>query len=127
MEEKSVLVIEDNRLNMKLVRALLKIGDYHIMEAVNAETGIRLTRENRPDLVLIDIQLPDMDGLRATRIIKEDSATKDIPVVAITSYAMQGDEEKALEAGCTGFITKPIDTRNFLKIISQFLSHDSDL
>jgi len=124
MEEKSVLVIEDNRLNMKLVRALLKIGDYRILEAINAETGIRLTREHRPDLVLIDIQLPDMDGLKATRIIKDDPAMKDIPVVAITSYAMQGDEEKAFEAGCAGFITKPIDTRNFLETISQFIMHD---
>ena len=124
MEEKSVLVIEDNRLNMKLVRALLKIGDYRILEAINAETGIRLTREHRPDLVLIDIQLPDMDGLKATRTIKEDPSMKDIPIVAITSYAMQGDEEKAFEAGCVGFITKPIDTRNFLETISQFIMHD---
>lgn len=124
MEEKSVLVIEDNRLNMKLVRALLKIGDYRILEAINAETGIRLTLEHRPDLVLIDIQLPDMDGLKATRTIKEDPSMKDIPIVAITSYAMQGDEEKAFEAGCVGFITKPIDTRNFLETISQFIMHD---
>ena len=122
MEEKSILVIEDNQLNMKLVRALLKIGDYHILEAINAETGIRLTREHHPDLVLIDIQLPDMDGLKATRIIKEDPAIKDTPVVAITSYAMQGDEEKAYEAGCVGFITKPIDTRHFLETISKFIT-----
>ena len=122
MEEKSILVIEDNQLNMKLVRALLKIGDYHILEAINAETGIRLTREHHPDLVLIDIQLPDMDGLKATRIMKEDPAIKNIPVVAITSYAMQGDEEKAYEAGCVGFITKPIDTRHFLETISKFIT-----
>ena len=122
MEQKSVLVIEDNQLNMKLVRALLKIGDFHILEAINAETGIRLTREHNPDLVLIDIQLPDMDGLKATRIMKEDPAIKNIPVVAITSYAMQGDEEKAYEAGCSGFITKPIDTRHFLETISKFIT-----
>ncbi|MBW1782482.1 MAG: response regulator [Deltaproteobacteria bacterium] len=126
MAEKCILVIEDNELNMKLVRALLKIGKYQVLEAVNAETGIQLTRKHRPDLVLMDIQLPDMDGLRATQIIKEDSEVKDIPVVAITSYAMQGDKQKAIEAGCVGYMSKPIDTRSFLETISQFLKRDSD-
>ena len=122
--EECILVIEDNELNMKLVRALLKMGNYHVLEAANAEIGIQLTRKHRPDLVLIDIQLPGMDGLSATRIIKEDSEIKDIPVVAITSYAMQGDEQKAIDAGCTGYMTKPIDTRSFLETISLFLGHD---
>jgi len=83
-------------------------------------------REKIPDLVLMDIQLPGMDGLRATRIIKEDSVIKDIPIVALTSYAMQGDETKAIEAGCAGYISKPIDTISFLETISQFLRHDGD-
>ena len=126
MAEKCILVIEDNELNMKLVRALLKMGKYHVLEAINAETGIQLIRKHRPDLVLIDIQLPDMDGLRATQIIKGDSTIKDIPVVAITSYAMQGDEQKAIEAGCAGYMSKPIDTRSFVETISQFIRHDSD-
>jgi len=126
MAEKCILVIEDNELNMKLVRALLKIGKYHVLEAINAETGIQLTREHLPDLVLMDVQLPGLDGLRATQIIKEDSTIKDIPVVALTSYAMQGDEEKAIKAGCAGYVSKPIDTRSFLETISQFLRHDGD-
>jgi CheY-like chemotaxis protein len=113
-------VIEDNELNMKLVRSLLKIGKYEILEAVDAEIGMQLIREYRPDLVLMDVQLPGMDGLKATRIIKGDQALKDIPVVALTSYAMQGDEEKATEAGCTGYITKPIDTKAFLEILDKF-------
>lgn len=124
MKIKTILVVEDNDLNMKLVRGLIKIGKYRMLEANDAEIGIQLVREQRPDLVLMDIQLPGMDGLSATKIIKEDPSVKDIPIVALTSYAMQGDEEKALEAGCTGYIAKPIDTRKFLKTISQYLNND---
>jgi CheY-like chemotaxis protein len=121
MKIKTILVIEDNKLNMKLVNGLVKIGKYRMLEAEDAESGIELIREQRPDLVLMDIQLPGMDGLTATKIIKEDSDLKDIPIVALTSYAMQGDEEKALAAGCTGYITKPIDTRKFLETVSKYL------
>jgi CheY-like chemotaxis protein len=122
MGNKSILVIEDNELNMKLVKGLLEIGKYRMLEATDAESGIQLIREQRPDLVLMDIQLPGMDGLSATEIIKEDPLIKDIPIVALTSYAMQGDEEKALAAGCTGYIAKPINTRKFLKTISRYLN-----
>ena len=125
MKNKTILVVEDNELNMKLVKGLIKIGKYHMLEAMDAESGIQLIREQRPDLVLMDIQLPGMDGLSATKIVKEDPALKDIPIVALTSYAMQGDEEKALEAGCTGYIAKPIDTRKFLETISQYLNGDN--
>ena len=124
MKTKTILVIEDNELNMKLVKGLIKIGKYRLLEANDAESGIQQIREQRPDLVLMDIQLPGMDGLSATKIIKEDPELKDIPIVALTSYAMQGDEEKALAAGCTGYITKPIDTRNFLKTVSEYLKDD---
>ena len=125
MTIKTILVVEDNELNMKLVRGLIKIGKYGMLEAIDAESGIEQIREQRPDLVLMDIQLPGMDGLSATKIIKEDPSLKDIPVVALTSYAMQGDEEKALEAGCTGYIAKPIDTRKFLETVSQYLTDDN--
>ena len=125
MKNKTILVVEDNELNMKLVKGLIKIGKYRMLEAMDAESGIQLIREQRPDLVLMDIQLPGMDGLSATKIVKEDPALKDIPIVALTSYAMQGDEEKALEAGCTGYIAKPIDTRKFLETISQYLNGDN--
>jgi CheY-like chemotaxis protein len=124
MKTKTILVIEDNELNMKLVKGLIKIGKFCLLEANDAESGIQQIREQRPDLVLMDIQLPGMDGLSATKIIKEDPELKDIPIVALTSYAMQGDEEKALAAGCTGYITKPIDTRNFLKTVSEYLKDD---
>jgi len=122
MANKTVLVIEDNEMNMKLARSLLQIGKYSVLEAVDAEAGIQLAREHHPDLILMDIQLPGMDGLAATREIKNDPAVKDISIVALTSYAMQGDEEKARDAGCAGYISKPIDTRSFLETVGKFLA-----
>ena len=125
MENKTILVIEDNELNMKLVRSLLEIADYTILEAIDAETGILLVRKHRPDLILMDIQLPGMDGLSATRIIKNDPELQTIPIIALTSYAMQGDEERAKEAGCDGYMSKPINIRNFLETIAQYLRPES--
>ena len=124
MKNKTILVVEDNELNMKLVRGLIQIGKYRMLEAIDAESGIQLTREQQPDLILMDIQLPGMDGLTATKILKEDPSLKDIPIVALTSYAMQGDKEKAIQAGCTGYIAKPIDTRKFLETISEYFKDD---
>ena len=122
MEKNKVLVVEDNELNMKLVKDLLKIGKYQVFEAVDAERGIQLAREHQPNLILMDIQLPGMNGLCAIKVIKEDDTLKDIPVVALTSHAMAGDKDKAIKAGCIGYITKPIDTRMFLKSISPYLN-----
>ena len=123
MKNKRILVIEDNSLNMKLVRVLLAaIGKHKVIEAIDAESGIRLAREQKPDLILMDIQLPNMDGLDATRIIKSDPTLKDIIIVAVTSRAMDGDGLKAKEAGCDDYITKPIDTKLFLKTIEKHLA-----
>ena len=102
MENITVLVIEGNELNMKLVRNILLLGHYQVLEAGDAETGIQLAQEHLPDLILMDIRLPGMDGLQATRIIRKDTILSNIPVVALTSYAMQSDEQKAISAGCTG-------------------------
>ena len=118
-----ILVIEDNALNRKLVRDLLSIGKYHVLEAGDAEGGIKLAQEQTPDLVLMDIQLPGMNGLEATKVLKRDPILNHIPIVALTGCAMRGDKEMALEVGCAGYITKPIDTRAFLKKISHFLNH----
>jgi two-component system cell cycle response regulator len=120
MAERVVLVVEDNPLNMKLIRSLLQMGKYRVLEARDAETGLALAQQSRPDLILMDIQLPGMDGLEATRILKEDPGLREIPVLALTAHAMAGDEQKALEAGCGGYITKPVDTRNFLKNLEPF-------
>ncbi len=121
MTAKKILVIEDNELNMKLVRALLTLGNFSMLEATDAEAGIQMARQHLPDLILMDIQLPGMDGLEATKIISNDAELKDIPIVALTSYAMQGDKEKAKAAGCIDYITKPLDTKEFLKRIGNYL------
>ena len=122
MENKRILVVEDDEMNMELVGALLKLGKYQMLEAEDAETGIQMARDHQPDLILIDIQLPWMDGLSATRIIKEDPELKAIPVVALTAYAMQEDEERAKNAGCSGYITKPIDVKHFLERIAGYMA-----
>ena len=127
MENKKILVVEDNPLNLKLIKSLLEVGKYEVIDAMDATTGIQLAQQHRPDLILMDIQLPGMDGLTATRELKKDPALKDIPVVAITAHAMQGDDTNALEAGCSGYISKPIDTRSFLKKIPQFLQHNESI
>ncbi len=114
-------MVEDNGLNMKLVKALLASGGYRVLEAMDAEAGIELAREKEPDLILMDIQLPGMDGLDATRVIKNDPALRDIPVLAITSHAMRGDREKALAAGCDGYISKPIETRGFIENLAKYI------
>ena len=118
---KSVLVVEDNELNMKLLQHLLTVGEYQILKATTAEEGLALARENRPDIILMDVQLPGMNGLDATRLIKADPAMCTIPVVALTSFAMSGDEQKAYDAGCRGYITKPISTRTFLQDLSVYI------
>jgi len=124
LENKTILLIEDNELNRKLVRAMLPKDKHQVLEAEDAETGVQLAQEYKPDLILMDIQLPGMGGLSATRIIKKDSVLKDTPVIALTSYAMQGDEAEAREAGCDDYITKPIDRQRFLEAVSRFLKHD---
>ena len=127
MTQKKILVVEDNAKNLKLVKALLVIGDYAVFDSESAERGIELAKTHVPDLILMDIQLPGMNGLDATKIIKKDSNIKHIPVVALTSYAMEGDEHKAIEAGCDGYMTKPIDTRNFLNEVSSFIGEIKEI
>ena len=121
MQNKMVLVVEDNPLNMKLIRSMLQLGDFDMIEAPDAESGIELAKKIKPDLILMDIQLPGMDGLSATQLIKNDPSLNKVPIVAITSYAMHGDEQKAKSAGCSGYIAKPIDTRSFLDTINEYM------
>jgi CheY-like chemotaxis protein len=119
MDEKTILVIEDNEMNMKLMRAVLRVGHYRMIEAMDAETGLRLVRESRPDLILMDIQLPGMDGLAATKIIKADPELKDIPIFALTGFAMESDKEKAMNIGFAGYIVKPLNVKEFLETIGN--------
>jgi CheY-like chemotaxis protein len=119
MENKIILVVEDNEINMRLMRAVMARGNFRMLEALNAETGIRLAHEHRPDLILMDIQLPGMDGLSATRIIKENPLLKEIPIIAVSGYAMNSDKEKAIEAGCIEYITKPYNVKELIQIITK--------
>jgi len=117
----TVLIIEDNRRNMLLIRDLLHMHGFRTLEASDGEDGITCAKAESPDLILMDLQLPGMDGLTATRLLRQDPLTARIPVVALTAHAMKGDRERALEAGCAGYIAKPIDTRRFLAQIQGFL------
>ncbi len=121
MEEK-ILVIEDTPVNMELVTDLLEVAGYQVIQAETAETGIEKARAEAPDLILMDIGLPGMDGLTAAGILKRDQLTKDIPIIALTSHAMKEDKERIIAAGCDGYITKPIDTREFPKMMGRFIN-----
>ncbi|HUX19610.1 MAG TPA: response regulator, partial [Spirochaetia bacterium] len=124
-EVKTVLIIEDNPMNMELAGDLLEMAGFRVLSSDTATAGMRLAMEKMPDVILMDIALPDMDGLTATRRLKEDPELRHIPVVALTAHAMSGDEAKALEAGCDGYITKPIDTRSFAKSVEEVLARNS--
>ena len=119
---KLILIADDEPWNLKLVRDLLEFHQYTTMEAINGEMAITLAREHKPDLILMDVQMPVMDGLSATRILKADPATSSIPIVALTSFAMTGDKEDTLEAGCDDYMAKPLDTREFMRKIGQWIS-----
>ncbi len=121
MPGEAILILDDNVANLKLVRVLLQAEGYAVRTASDAEDAIRQLSTFRPRIILMDIQLPGMDGLELTRRLKADVATKDIVIVALTAYAMKGDEEKARAAGCDGYIAKPIDIRSLPKVIAQHL------
>ena len=118
-----ILVIEDNPANMTLAIFLLERHGHTVLSAIDAEAGLTLARERRPDLILMDIQLPGMDGLEATRQLKLDDATRAIPVIALTALAMKGDEGRIRAAGCDGYIAKPIRYQEFLAAITAKLEH----
>lgn len=118
----NILVVEDNAANMTLAVFLLESAGHSVAKAVNAEAGLMLARADQPDLILMDIQLPGMDGLQATALLKADPATRDIPVIALTALAMKGDEERIRAAGCNGYISKPLSYRSFLATIASELA-----
>ena len=117
----TVLVVEDNPANMTLAVFLLESAGHRVVRAVDAEAGLAIARAERPDLILMDIQLPGMDGLEATMLLKEDETTRAIPVVALTALAMKGDEERIRAAGCDGYIGKPMRYREFLETVATHL------
>jgi two-component system cell cycle response regulator DivK len=117
-----VLVVEDNAANMTLAVFLLQSAGHTVLSAVDAEAGLTLARDEQPNLILMDIQLPGMDGLEATAMLKRDDATGAIPVIALTALAMKGDEERIRAAGCDGYIAKPMRYQEFLATISAQLA-----
>ena len=119
---KTVLVVEDNELNMKLFHDLLEAHGYNILQTKDGMEALRIAREHVPDLILMDIQLPEVSGLEVTKWIKEDENLKSIPVIAVTAFAMKGDEEKIREGGCEAYIAKPISVTNFLETVQRFLN-----
>jgi len=118
--QKKVLIVEDNELNMKLFCDLLQAHDYETVETRDGMTALDLAREHKPDLILMDIQLPEVSGLEVTKWLKEDEELRSIPVVAVTAFAMKGDEEKIREGGCEGYIAKPISVVHFLETVKSF-------
>jgi CheY-like chemotaxis protein len=120
-EMKRILVVEDNETNMYLIRFMLKKSGYEVIEARDGASGVELAVKEKPDLIIMDIQLPDIDGLEATKRIRASEADGDIPIIALTSFAMTGDRERALAAGCTGYIEKPINPDTFITEIEKYL------
>jgi two-component system, cell cycle response regulator DivK len=118
---KTVIIVEDNELNMKLFHDLLDAHGYRTLQTKDGMEALVLARKHRPDLILMDIQLPEVSGLEVTKWIKEDDNLKAIPVVAVTAFAMKGDEEKIREGGCEAYIAKPISVAQFLETVRRFL------
>lgn len=118
---KTVLIVEDNELNMKLFNDLLEAHGYATVQSRNGMEALDLARAHKPDLILMDIQLPEVSGLEVTKWLKEDDELKGIPVIAVTAFAMKGDEERIRQGGCEAYISKPISVGSFLETVSSFL------
>ena len=118
---KTVMIVEDNELNMKLFHDLLEAHGYQTVGTRNGIEALDLARKHHPDLILMDIQLPEVSGLEVTKWLKDDAELKNIPVVAVTAFAMKGDEERILQGGCEGYISKPISVPHFLETIARYI------
>jgi two-component system cell cycle response regulator DivK len=125
MNQRTVLYVEDNEYNRKIVRQLLGRTTYKLVEAVDGEGGVAAAFEARPDLILMDVQLPKMSGFDATRILRADERTKDIPIIIITSFAMSGDRERATAAGASGYLAKPYSPRELIALVREFLPEEA--
>ena len=121
MTKPKVLIVEDNPMNLELATDLLEVAGFDVISAGDGERGIELARAEHPDIILMDIDLPGMNGLDATKLLKQDPLVEDVHIIALTAFAMRSDREKALAAGCTGCLTKPIDTRLFANQVAAFI------
>lgn len=125
VKKQTILIVEDNTLNMMLLNDLLEVHGYAILKTSHGAEALTMARDYHPDLILLDIQLPDISGLEVARTLKDDHETRDIPIIAVTAFAMPGDEEKALESGCDGYVAKPISVHRFLGTVRSFLSRSA--
>lgn len=121
MNKPRVLIVEDNVDNYELVRFLLERAGYHVLSAANGVEGVETTKRERPDLVLMDLSMPEMDGWKATAHLKSDETTRRIPVLALTAHTLPGDRKRAIDAGCDGYISKPINVASFDKLVATLL------
>ena len=121
---KTVLVVEDNELNLKLLNDILEYQGYTVFTTRLGEPALELARQHRPDLILLDIQLPDISGMEAARRLKADDQTRTIPIIAVTAFAMSGDEAKILASGCDAYIAKPFSVVEFLKLVADWTTRD---
>jgi two-component system cell cycle response regulator DivK len=119
---KKILIVEDNELNMKLFNDLLQAHGYETIQTMDGRDVLQIVRDQMPDLIVMDIQLPEISGLEVTKMLKADDTLKSIPVIAVTAFAMKGDEEKIREGGCEGYLAKPISVPSFLETIASFLN-----
>ncbi|OOP57508.1 MAG: two-component system response regulator [Candidatus Brocadia carolinensis] len=124
MSDKNVMVVEDNEKNRKLVRVVLKAKGYNVIEATTGEEALNLLKNQKPNIILMDIQLPGIDGLTLIKQIKADSVTKEIPIIAVTAYAMKGDEQKILDTGCEAYMSKPINTQELPLVIEKYIKKE---
>jgi two-component system cell cycle response regulator DivK len=122
----NILIVEDNELNMKLFNDLLEAHGYSTLQSRNGMEAFELARQHKPDLVLMDIQLPEVSGLEVIKWLKEDDELSQIPVIAVTAFAMKGDEDRIREAGCEAYLSKPISVANFLDVVTQYLPVTDD-
>jgi two-component system, cell cycle response regulator DivK len=120
-QSKTILIVEDNELNMKLFNDLLEANGYRVLQTRDGLSALDIARKHMPDLILMDIQLPEVSGIEVTKWLKEDDELKIIPVIAVTAFAMKGDEEKIREGGCEAYISKPISVLSFLQVVDSFL------
>lgn len=121
MASKKILLVEDNEVNMRLVKLTLKNQQYEFIEATNGEDAIELAEAHKPDLIILDIQLPKMDGYEVARVLKSKESLSNIPIIALTAHAMKGDEERVLDAGCDAYVSKPLDTNKFRGLVKSYL------
>jgi len=124
MSGETIMIVEDNLVNLKLAQVFLKKLGYYVISATDANEALMLLKDHKPKLILMDLQLPGIDGLQLTKLLKANPQTRNISIIALTAYAMKGDEEKAAQAGCDAYMTKPFDTRELPRLIRRLLNKE---